>query len=92
MFNTRVLIPSGKCPVDLNGTSEEEVRDWIESLKRKIPENCIYEPSVYRYWSQRFYSYGSDEYYEVDENISVVLQSYSRIGDLMEKNFSNEKG
>lgn len=86
MFNTRLLIPSGPCPAILTGTSLGEVEDWISHLKQRKPENFIYEPSVYRYWAQKFFAIGSEEYQEVDLNITKILKSKDRIGDLVEKN------
>ena len=86
MFNTRLLIPSGPCPAVLEGTSFKEVEDWISYLRQRKPENFIYEPSVYRYWAQKFFAFGSEEYQEVDLNITKILKSKDRIGDLVEKN------
>lgn len=89
--NMRLLIPSGQCPVVLESYDYESVESWIGALNKRKPENQTYEPSVYRYWLLKFFSFNSQEYKKADSNISAILGSNSRIFDLVEKRTLDEK-
>ena len=88
---SRLLIPSGKCPSILMGSDYESVENWILSIKKTIPEDKEYEPSVFRYWLLRFFSFGSDDYNSADKNITTILGNKSRIFDLMDRRSSHEE-
>ena len=51
-WKKKVLIVAGKCPVELTGSSLEEVEAWISSLEKRKKDNVEYTPTVYRYWAR----------------------------------------
>tara|TARA_B100001057_G_C22863723_1_gene955638 strand:+ start:3019 stop:3279 length:261 start_codon:yes stop_codon:yes gene_type:complete len=85
------LIPAGACPALLENYDYDSVEVWVNEIKKRKPENKIYEASVYRYWLLRFFTFGSEEYKKADRNISTILGTSTRIFDLMDKRSSDEE-
>jgi len=83
-LKTKLLIPAGKCPIELVGTSSDEVLSWISKLSVCSKPHIEYQVSVYRYWAQCFYKHGSKDLAEVNTNISKILGTSETLSDLME--------
>lgn len=55
--------PAGKCPFKLNGTKENEVLEWAESVLGHGQQNDVmYTTGALNYYAQQFYNIFSDEY------------------------------
>lgn len=94
MAGERVLhTPAGTCPVKLEGSSLEEVRDWsnlvVEHGRQK---NLIYLPSALLYFSQQFYSIFTPEYKEIKAHLEEIFNINKNQEDLfIEEQKSNIK-
>tara|TARA_B100001094_G_scaffold327588_1_gene386138 strand:+ start:1603 stop:1899 length:297 start_codon:yes stop_codon:yes gene_type:complete len=86
---TKVLVPAGKCPVELKSESLEDVEDWIEGLSKFKKSNEIYEVSVYRYWATREFINDSDLLETALENISIATGSGETLYSLMMRHASH---
>jgi len=82
-WKRNVLIVSGKCPVDLTGSSFEEVEEWILALEKKKGQGTEYKPTVYRYWARRFFGDDKEKLEEINDNITAVTGESARIFDYM---------
>ena len=82
-WKKNVLIVAGKCPVELAGSSFEEVEDWISSIEKKKKLGTEYKPTVYRYWARRFFADDKEKLQETLDNIVVVTGNSARIFDYM---------
>ena len=51
-----ISTPSGKCPVDLEGTSDQEIFDWAKAVKESAKGNDQYTVNAIQYWVRDFYS------------------------------------
>ena len=69
-----IAIPSGVCPVELEGCDAQSVRDWVIALTNKKPAAYTYQPSVYRYWIRNFYDFWTDEHKTARENIEKIVK------------------
>lgn len=70
-----LLIPRGYCPVELSGTTKQDVEAWIKQLNKKKPKNMRYAPSVFRYWARTSYDIFSDEYKQVVSVLDEMVES-----------------
>ena len=68
-----LLIPSGKCPVRLEGNDRGSIRDWVLELTRVKPANTTYQASVYKYWVRDFYESYSQEYKDIGAVIDTLV-------------------
>ena len=64
----QVIVPSGKCPVQLADSDERSVLDWINSLIESN-QNKIFLPCAYKYWIRQIF-YNDPE--KMKEAINVV--------------------
>ena len=79
----RLVIPSGYCPVKLEGNDRESIRQWIVKLTQKKDDNTTYLASVYKYWARDFYTSYSQEYKDVREIIdSIVTCDVNKVSDI----------
>lgn len=84
MAGERVLhTPAGSCPVKLEGTSLEEVRDWSNLVVQHGKQNnLVYLPSALIYFSQQFYSIFTPEYKEVKSHIEEIFSVNKNLENL----------
>tara|TARA_E500000331_G_C16833810_1_gene530445 strand:+ start:324 stop:611 length:288 start_codon:yes stop_codon:yes gene_type:complete len=82
-WKNKVLIVAGKCPVELNGSSLEEVEEWICALEKKKKLGTEYKPTVYRYWARRFFNDDKEKLEEINNNIKIVTGKSTTIFDYM---------
>lgn len=68
-----LCIPAGKCPVELEDTSEHSVRSWMKDLEAKHPEFQL-TAECYRYWARNIVGFGTERYREVDAVISASVR------------------
>lgn len=79
----KIVIPSGRCPVELAGHDFNSVKDWVIDLTTEKPPPHTYAPSVYAYWIRAFYDFSSPEYREVEVHLSrIVKNDIKKVGDL----------
>lgn len=61
-----IVIPSGKCPVKLEGTDEDSVLDWAVSVKMHgRRHNRNYGFSALSYYARQFYPIGTEEHNQI---------------------------
>ena len=72
--NCILLVPSGRCPVHLEGTDVPSLRQWVEKIEKNKSRAVRYAGSVYQYWVRHSYEIGSKEYKEAIKNLEVVIQ------------------
>tara|TARA_B100000287_G_C20325575_1_gene659620 strand:- start:175 stop:666 length:492 start_codon:yes stop_codon:yes gene_type:complete len=85
-----ILTPSGKCPVDLLGTSRKEVFEWASHLKKYVSYGKQHTVQSISYWIRDFYDIFSEEYKIVKENLKQIADEL-KIKDytpIFEKRFS----
>jgi hypothetical protein len=82
-WKKKVLIVAGKCPVELTGSSLEEVEAWILSLEKRKKDDVEYKPTVYRYWARIFFSHDERRLKQVNKNIATVTGKSATIYDYM---------
>lgn len=82
-WKKKVLIVAGKCPVELTGSSLEEVEAWISSLEKRKKDNVEYKPTVYRYWARTFFSHDKRRLRQINKNIATVTGKSATIYDYM---------
>lgn len=70
---TVVVIPAGRCPVQLEGTDEAAVKKWIGEVTKTLPPNVDFAPKAYKYWARHTYDTNSHEYREAVNVISSLL-------------------
>lgn len=63
-----LLVPSGRCPVVLEGTDRGAVQEWTYLLCDAIPTMMVSRFAA-RYFLRQFYPYGSEEYLEAASHI-----------------------
>ncbi len=79
----KLLIPSGCCPVKLEGNDRKSIRDWIIKLTKKKDDNTTYQASVYKYWVRDFYESYSQEFKDVGLIIdSIVTGDINKVSDI----------
>lgn len=71
-INATICIPSGKCPVQLEGNDRDSIRGWMVEITNKKPGAHVYLASVYRYWVRDFYESYSQEYKDIGEIIEAL--------------------
>jgi hypothetical protein len=80
----RLMIPSGKCPVELEGNDRKSIREWVIKLTEEKDGNTVYQASVYKYWVRDFHASYSQEYRDVgliiDTLVSGDIKKISDIG------------
>ena len=59
---SRIAIPSGYCPQQLDGTDIESVTRWVKKLKDQAPAGTEYMPTAFRYWVRHTYDINGPEY------------------------------
>tara|TARA_B100000519_G_scaffold201506_1_gene217220 strand:- start:2453 stop:2791 length:339 start_codon:yes stop_codon:yes gene_type:complete len=78
-----LIIPSGKCPVKLEGDDRDSIREWVVKLTKVKPANVTYQASVYKYWVRDFHESYSQEYRDIGAIIdSFVTGKISKIADI----------
>ena len=82
-WKKKVLIVAGKCPVELTGSSLEEVEAWILSLEKRKKESEEYQPTVYRYWARIFFSHDERKLRQINKNIATVTGKSTTMYDYM---------
>jgi len=79
----KLLIPSGRCPVKLEGDDRESIREWIVKLTNKKDGNTTYQASVYKYWVRDFYESYSQEYKDIGSIIdTIVTGDVNKVSDI----------
>ena len=82
-INATIFVPSGKCPVTLEGQDREAVREWVIGITSKKPSAHTYLASVYKYWVRDFYESYSQEYKDIGILIdTIVTKPVTRISDI----------
>ena len=78
-----LIIPSGKCPVELTGQDRESIREWMVKITNLKPDNTSYLPSVYKYWVRDFHESYSEEYREIGRVIdTIITEKVNKIADI----------
>ena len=70
----QVIIPAGKCPVNLESTDEDSVLSWVEEIK-KVRPNQIFTAPAYRYWAKRLFEKEPEKTREVVKVINKHMGS-----------------
>jgi hypothetical protein len=79
----KLIIPSGYCPVKLEGLDRESIREWIIKLTQKKDDNTTYQASVYKYWVRDFCESYSEEYKEAGVIIDTLITGdINKISDI----------
>ena len=79
----KLLIPSGRCPVELEGEDRDSIREWIIKLTQKKRGNTTYQASVYKYWVRDFYESYSQEYKDIGLIIdTIVTGDVNKVSDI----------
>jgi hypothetical protein len=79
----KLVIPSGCCPVKLEGLDRESIREWIIKLTQKKDDNTTYQASVYKYWVRDFCESYSEEYKEAGVIIDTLITGdINKISDI----------
>ncbi len=68
-----VLIPSGRCPIIVESTAEEDIKEWILRVTESKASVVTYDKSVYQYWIRHSFNINSAEYREAREVIDMWL-------------------
>ena len=80
---TCLAIPSGKCPVKLDGEDRKSVRDWMIGVTKAKPDNVSYLPDVYKYWVRDFYDVNSQENKDIRNMIdTIVTGKVDKVSDI----------
>lgn len=69
----RVIVPSGKCPVVLEETTEEAVLKWINEIIENTSSTKLYLPSAYKYWARQIFFNDREKTEEVIKVINERL-------------------
>ena len=69
----RVIVPSGKCPVVLEKTTEEAVLKWINEIIENTSSTKLYLPSAYKYWARQIFFNDREKTEEVIKVINERL-------------------
>jgi hypothetical protein len=78
-----VYTPGGQCPIKLNSTALEDVRDWAEQVRNYGVQNrTLYDRSALRYYVRYFYAYGTQEHKTVCEILNAICPSVEIKDDL----------
>ena len=78
-----LLIPSGRCPVKLEGLDRESIREWVVKLTQAKDSNTTYKASVYKYWVRDFYVSYSEEFREAGMIIdTLVTRDINKVSDI----------
>ena len=72
--NCVLIIPSGRCPVTLEGTDVGSLKQWISQIEKNKNPAVRYAGTVYQYWVRHSYEIGSEEYNEAIKNLKTVIQ------------------
>jgi hypothetical protein len=59
---SRITIPSGRCPYQLNGTDKDSVIDCVGKVKDSAPPGVTYRASALRYWIRHTYDINGYDY------------------------------
>lgn len=57
----RLIVPSGKCPVEITSTDLETVLDWAEAVRLACPTVKLTNFAL-RQYARQFFVIGSDDY------------------------------
>jgi hypothetical protein len=69
-----IAIPGGLCPVQLKGTSYEEVQRWAQSvLDAGAKDHLYYQKSALKYYVRYFYDFGSTEHRTVCDTLEALF-------------------
>jgi len=61
-FKGNIIIPDGKCPVNLQATDQETVEKWaVDVVQAGRPSNLFTDEAII-YFVREFYDCGSDAY------------------------------
>ena len=78
----RVIVPSGKCPVVLEKTTEEAVLKWINEIIENTSSTKLYLPSAYKYWARQIFFNDREKTEEVIKVINERLGERSVYDEL----------
>jgi len=82
----KIVVPAGKCPVELSDCDEISVSEWIIDLTDLKPKEYTYAPSVYKYWVRHFYDFWTPEFKQAQEIIDkLVTCDVKTVADLESK-------
>jgi hypothetical protein len=70
---SRIAIPSGYCPHQLEGTDVESVGRWVKKLRDQAPSGTEYMPTAFRYWVRHTYDINGTEYPQAVESLEKFL-------------------
>ena len=79
----KLLIPAGKCPVELEDSSYECVKRWISSIEKKIGPGFNCQPTVFRYWARMQLVRDDEKLAEVIKNINEITGCEATLYDHM---------
>ena len=64
-----LTVPSGKCPVELMGTDDESIKQWVEELKQTARGGYEHSVNSIQYWVRDFYNPTDPEWKAVRKRI-----------------------
>lgn len=74
-----ILTPSGKCPVELKGYTEKDVKDWLKKFKNYNFKNYHHTIDSVTYWIRQYYDIFSEEYKIVKSLVEIHAEKYGII-------------
>lgn len=66
--------PSGKCPVELMGTSDEEILEWALAIKTQTQKGYEHTINSIQYWVRDFYNPMSPEWKHVRQRLEDLKE------------------
>ena len=91
-FFRRVIIPSGKCPVQLESTKDEDILKWACDL-RKIEKLGYLTNEALQYWVKDFYdsSTNTEQWKYVRQRIADIVEEQKQVDRKQKKRRGNKK-
>ena len=80
---SKLLIPAGKCPFQLEDSSYESTLIWIKKIKKNFGEKFDCKATVFRYWARMQFGSDVESFEEVERNINEITNSSYSIYDYM---------
>jgi len=94
-----ISTPAGRCPIDLEGTSDQEIFDWAKAVKASAKGNDEYTVNAIQYWVRDFYSPTSEEWklvrskvYEYRDKLGLKWLEMPKVSQEALDRFNRDRG
>ena len=94
-----ISTPAGKCPVELEGTSDQEIIGWAKAVKASARGNDEYTVNAIQYWVRDFYDPISEEWklvrsklYEYRDTLGLKWLEMPKVSDEALDRFNRDRG